>query len=126
MIKYILPLFVVFAGTYGQIILKIEANRLLPTLPHIGSLGSLIAALLIFSRNIKILSVVFLYAFSFFTWLFVLARFELSYIFPITTALIYVLILLLSWLLLKENMTIFRIIGMVAITAGIILINVGK
>jgi multidrug transporter EmrE-like cation transporter len=52
-------------------------------------------------------------------WIFVLSRFELSFAFPVSTTLSYVLILVLSWWLFGENMTLIRWIGIGLMCAGI-------
>lgn len=119
--KYFLLLFVIFTGTFGQILLKSEANRLIPSLPEINSWANFLSAALIFLKSYKILLVLFLYGLGFFTWIFVLTKFELSYVFPLM-AVVYGLVLLLSWLLLKEGINTLRIIGTLIIILGIILV----
>ncbi|MDZ7267406.1 MAG: hypothetical protein ONB48_08765 [candidate division KSB1 bacterium] len=52
-------------------------------------------------------------------WIFVVSRFQLSMAFPISTTLSYILILVLSWWLFDEPMTITRWIGVGLMSAGI-------
>ncbi|MCG3155204.1 MAG: 4-amino-4-deoxy-L-arabinose-phosphoundecaprenol flippase subunit ArnE [bacterium] len=52
-------------------------------------------------------------------WIFVVSRFELSLAFPIATTLSYILILVLSWWLFDEQMTVTRWIGVGLMSAGI-------
>jgi len=52
-------------------------------------------------------------------WIFVVSRFELSLAFPIATTLSYILILVLSWWLFDEQMTLTRWIGVGLMSAGI-------
>ncbi len=119
--KYLLLIIVLLTGTFGQIILKSEANRLIPFLPEMNSLGSFLSAALIFLKSYKILLVLFLYGLGFLTWIFILTKFELSYVFPLM-AVIYGLVLFFSWLIFKENISALRIIGTLIIILGIILV----
>lgn len=119
--KYLLLLLIVAIGTAGQIILKLTTNQLVPTLPEINSWGSLLQTIFIFLKSYKILSLVLLYAVGFFLWFLALTKFELSYAFPIT-AVTYALILIFSWLFLKESITALRVAGVLTIILGIILV----
>ena len=99
--KYLLFLIAIFIGTFGQILLKMEANQLIPLIPEIHSLRSLWSTVFIFLTNYKILFVIFLYVLGFFIWVFILTKFELSYAFPIM-AIIYALVLFFSWIFLQQ------------------------
>lgn len=123
--KYLLLLIVLFTGVFGQILLKIEANHLLPLLPEIDSFKNLLLVVLSFLKNFKILLVIFLYGLGFLTWIFILTKFELSYAFPMLV-IAYPLVLFFSWLFLKEDITVLRILGTLIITIGIILIAKSK
>lgn len=120
--KYFLLLVIVIVGTAGQILLKLTNNQLAPQLPEINSFKSLLQAIFIFLKNYKILSIVLLYATGFFLWFLALAKFELSYAFPLTTATIFGLVLLFAWIFLKEDITTLRVVGTLAIAVGIILV----
>lgn len=52
-------------------------------------------------------------------WIVVLSRFELSLAFPVSTTLSYILILVLSWWLFDEQMTVTRWIGIGLMSVGI-------
>jgi len=119
--KYLLLLIVLFTGIFGQILLKIEANQLASLLPKIDSLGNFLSVVFSFLKNFKILLVIFLYGFGFLTWIFILTKFELSYVFPIL-AIIYPLVLFFSWIFLKEDITILRVLGTLIIVIGVILV----
>ncbi len=54
-------------------------------------------------------------------WLVVLSRVELSWAHPLT-AVTYVLIVFLSWVLFKEDVGLVRVIGVLAIVLGVILV----
>ena len=55
-----------------------------------------------------------------------MSRFNLNYVYPISAGLIYIAIIALSVLLLKEKVTSTQIVGMIAILAGIIIMNIKK
>ncbi len=121
--KYLLLVALICVGTAGQILLKLTTNQLMPQLPEINSLGSLLQVFFIFLKNYKILLLVLLYAAGFFLWFLALTKFEISYSFPIVLASVYVLILLFSWIFLKENITALRLAGILSIALGIVLIT---
>ena len=63
-----------------------------------------------------------LYAISFFLYVFILSRLQLNVVYPIATGAILVIIALLSYFWLNENITSLHIVGIIAILIGIILI----
>lgn len=62
------------------------------------------------------------YATSFLTWMFLLSKKDLSYIYPLTVGIIYALIMLSSVIFFKEQFTLYKIIGTVLIGLGLILL----
>lgn len=111
----------ILIGTIGQILLKIGVNQSIPLVSEVHSLENLLSAVFIFLKNYKILSAIFLYSFGFFLWLFILTKFELSYVFPLM-ATIYIFILLFSWIFLKEDINTLRVIGTLLIALGILIV----
>ena len=73
---------------------------------------------------ISILGLVF-YLCSFIIYMIILPKFDLSYIMPITSAISYIGIFLLSIFLLKETVHTNGIIGAIIILVGIIIMNLG-
>ncbi len=63
-----------------------------------------------------------LYIFSFLSWLILLSKKQLTYIFPIVTGLGYASIIIASVLFLKEEINLFKIIGIILIGAGILFV----
>lgn len=119
MSSFSLILFSVFMGATGQMVLKIGANRL-------GSV--FLCRQNIFHDLVRILSTpqvllafVF-YAAGFFTWMKALTREDLSSVYPMAS-LSYVFILIYSYFLFKEPITINKFIGIILIVCGVIFVN---
>ena len=64
-----------------------------------------------------------LYGFSFISYLYLISRYNLGYIIPITTGLVYVLIFTSSYFLLNETFTLIKISGIALILGGLVLLN---
>lgn len=60
------------------------------------------------------------YVLSFLTWMFLLSKKELSFIYPLTVSIVYVAIMVSSVLLFKEQFSLYKIIGVVLIGLGIL------
>ena len=67
-----------------------------------------------------------LYICSFLLWQKLLATYDLSYIVPITTGIVQVIVLLLSTFYFKENINTLNIIGIILVIIGIILISIKR
>jgi drug/metabolite transporter (DMT)-like permease len=64
----------------------------------------------------------FIYFLGVFFWLYALVKVDLSFAYPFS-ALSYVLVLLLSWLFLGENIPSLRLIGVLVICFGVIIVS---
>lgn len=64
-----------------------------------------------------------LYAASFILYTYLIAKNDLGYIIPITTALVYVIIFVASYFIFKESFTIYKILGISLIVMGLALLN---
>lgn len=64
------------------------------------------------------------YGCSFLMYLFLVSKYNLSYIVPVTTGLMYVIIFMASAMIFKESITILHIIGAIIVLVGVILINI--
>ena len=118
MADYILVLICVVLIVAGQLLLKqgmLEIGFVTLDLQHI--LVSLRKAVC----SPFIISGFALYLVSSFIWLVVISRKELSAIQPLT-ALSYVFVLFFSWLVFKEDVNPMRMLGVLAITAGVVLV----
>lgn len=69
---------------------------------------------------------VLLYGISFLLYIYLLAKNDLSYIIPLTTALVYMVIFVASAFIFKESFTVLKIIGISLILAGVVLISLKK
>lgn len=67
-----------------------------------------------------------LYICSFLLWQKLLATYDLSYIVPITTGIVQVIILTFSYFIFKENISLVNLIGIALVIAGVILISIKK
>ena len=119
----ILILISISIAVSGQLLLKIGINRI-----GIGNMGSLDALGQLFTGVIKsplVITGLFLYFISAAIWIVVLATVELSFAYPFI-GLTYVLVLVLSKLILKEDVNLIRWVGAAIITIGVIVISRGK
>lgn len=66
------------------------------------------------------------YLVSFLLWQRLLVKYDLSYIVPIATGIVQVIVLLMGYLIFKEKVTVFGIIGAVFVIVGIVLMAFGK
>jgi multidrug transporter EmrE-like cation transporter len=64
---------------------------------------------------------IILYVLASLVWLVILSQAELSFVYPLI-ATGYIITALLSWFLFKENLTIFRLFGILLIFGGVYLI----
>jgi drug/metabolite transporter (DMT)-like permease len=73
--------------------------------------------------NLYVLMGIFLYGTSFLLYTFLISKYDLGYIIPLTTALVYIVIFLASFVIFKEIFTALKVLGIVFILAGLILLN---
>ena len=107
----------VFLGALGQILVKIGATNL--ELNFAGK--NLIISLISIMRNLPVMCGIFSYGVSFLMWIKVLSKVELSYAYPMVS-IGYVLIMIFSYFVLKENIGLIRIIGVFFIIIGVVLV----
>lgn len=73
--------------------------------------------------NPYIISGVALYGISFLLYTYLIAKYDLGYIIPLTTALVYVVIFTASYFIFDEVFTAFKIAGIILIVSGLALLN---
>ena len=66
------------------------------------------------------------YLFSFLMYMLILPKFDLTFIYPLMTAISYIGIYILSIFILNESVTTLGIIGSIIIMVGIFIVNIGK
>ncbi len=118
----LLILFSISIAVAGQILLKIGVNRI-----GIVDFSGLEALKQLFFGVIKsplVISGLFLYVISAAIWLVVLSAVDLSFAYPFI-GLTYVMVLILSRFILKEDVNLIRWAGALIITIGVIVISRG-
>lgn len=114
--KYILTLIYILLTTGGLFCLKSGGDSLILSLK--GGISFKIG----FVTALGFI----LYIFSFLLWQKLLATYELSYIVPITTGIVQVIVLILSYFFFKESINIINIVGIALVTIGVILISIKR
>ncbi len=82
-----------------------------------------------FAKVIEVISSLYVwtglcfYGISFVLYLYILTKFEVSYIYPITMSAGLILLLIFSVLFLNESFTLNKLLGILLISAGIIVIT---
>jgi drug/metabolite transporter (DMT)-like permease len=85
-----------------------------------GSSGLMLAGIRL---NWKILLGLAIYLAGFCTYLFLIQNYKLSYVFPLVIGLNYVAVVLAAALVLKESVNTYQWLGIAAVFAGILLMN---
>ena len=114
--KYILTVIYILLTTGGIFCLKSGGDSLLLSLK--GGITLKIG----FITTIGFI----LYIFSFLLWQKLLATYDLSYIVPITTGIVQVVVLLLSYFFFKESINVMNVIGIIFVIIGVILISIKR
>jgi len=106
----------------GQIILKIGINRIgIVSFSGLNNLGQLFFGAI---KSPLVISGLFLYVISAAIWLVVLSAVDLSFAYPFI-GFTYVIVLVLSKFILRENVGLIRWVGALIITIGVIVISRG-
>ena len=67
-----------------------------------------------------------LYLCSFLLWQKLLATYDLSYIVPVTTGIVQIIVILLGYFFFKEQISLVNLIGIIMIIAGVVLLSIKK
>lgn len=116
MIKYILCIIYILFSVSGLTLFKV------------GSIqeGGLTIPVVDVSISKWTLMGIMCYSFSFLIYLCVISKFDLGVIIPIIGGIINIIILFVSYFILKENLSTYSIIGAIIISVGIVIMNLGK
>ena len=106
----------------GQLLLKIGINRI--GISDFSSLSSLGGFFLGIVKSPLVLIGLFLYVISAAIWMVILSTVDLSFAYPFL-GITYVLILVVSRFVLKEDVNPLRWIGALIITAGVVVLSRG-
>lgn len=79
-----------------------------------------------FSMGWKTFLGFFLYLISFILWQKLITKYNLSIIVPIATGIVQILVLIVSYIVLKENINSISLFGAIFIILGIVLMAFGK
>ena len=108
----------VVGGAIGQILLKTGMAKMGP-LTMTG--GQAVGIIWRMATNPYVVIGLAIYMFGTLFWLMALSRVQLSFAYPFAS-LSYGLMLLASWLLFREDISLLRIIGTAVIIAGVLII----
>ena len=115
--KIIISLFVL-ATSSALILMKLGSKS--------GAPFSLVDGRPQFNLNFYIVSGILLYGTSFVIYTYLISKYDLGYIIPLTTALVYVIIFTASYFIFKELFTATKIVGIALIVIGLVFLNLKK
>lgn len=108
----------VLSTSSGLILLKLGTSNGMPI--------SFVENAIKFNFNLYSLAGIFLYGCSFLLYVYLISRFDLGFIIPVTTALVYILIFTASFFIFHEVFTVMKIAAISLIILGVILLNLNK
>lgn len=114
MIRYIILLFAILANVGAQLSLRYGMRSF-----NINKNSKIFDTLFEILKNWYVWQGLILYGIGFSLFLYILSKFEVSFIYPIITASIFILLLSLSSIILNETITLKKIIGISIIILGI-------
>ena len=107
----------VIIGVVAQLAMKKGMNMVGPV--GLKSIFSKDVFSIVFQRYVFI--GILLYVLAALVWLVILSQAELSFVYPLIS-IGYIITAVLSWFLFKENLTLFRFLGILLICGGVYLI----
>lgn len=110
--------FYVLTTSLALVVLKLGAKA--------GAPAQFVSGKLHFNITPYTVAGIFLYGVSFLTYIYLISKYDLGYIIPLTTALVYILIFAASFLIFNEAFTVIKIAGIFLIVCGLILLNLKK
>jgi uncharacterized membrane protein len=119
MVLKILIAFYVLCSSFALILLKLGTKHGGAPISYVNNKAHL-------NLTPYVISGILLYGLSFIVYMYLISRFDLGYIIPLTTAFVYLCIFLASALIFKEVFTTVKIIGIVLIVTGLVFLNLKK
>jgi drug/metabolite transporter (DMT)-like permease len=117
MLKMIIGLYVLVTAS-ALVVLKLGAKA--------GAPAEFIDGRLHFNLNPYVFAGIALYGTSFLLYIYLISKYDLGYIIPLTTGLVYALIFIASFVIFNEVFTVFKIVGIALIVLGLLLLNLKK
>ena len=117
MSKILITLYVLTTSV-ALIVLKLSSKTIAPVQILEGKLQ--------FHINGGTVAGVVLYGISFLLYMYLISRFDLGYIIPLTTALVYIIIFTASFVVFNEAFTALKVSGITLIVIGLVLLNLKK
>jgi len=108
----------VLSTSGGLVLLKLGTTGGLPV--------SFVDNALKFNFNLLAMGGIFLYGLSFLLYIYLISKFQLGYIVPLTTALVYTLVFIASYFVFHEVFTIVKVIAIALIISGVIILSLNK
>jgi drug/metabolite transporter (DMT)-like permease len=112
----IITLLYILATAVGLVLIKLGSTS--------GAPVAIIDSKLAFNVNLHIIIGGILYVISFLLYMYLISKFDLGYIIPLTTGLVYALIFIASFFIFKEAFTAIKILAIMMILGGVLLLNV--
>jgi drug/metabolite transporter (DMT)-like permease len=109
----------VVAGAAGQVLLKKGMGSMGPLTLSIDQLGNILWRI---GTNPYVVIGLAIYVTGTLFWLTALSRVDLSYAYPFAS-LSYVVMLIASWQLFNENITVLRLLGTLVVCLGVFIIS---
>lgn len=108
--------FYVLATSSALIILKLGSKS--------GAPLQIVDGRLLFNLTPALLAGIALYCVGFLLFTYLVSKFDLGYILPLTTALVYMVIFTMSFFVFHEVFSVAKIIGISLILLGVLLLNI--
>lgn len=109
----------VLGGAIGQLLLKRGMSLLGPLTLSLGEFTTILGGMI---TNPYVVGGLFVYVCSTLFWLVALSRVDLSYAYPFAS-LSYVIMLIVSWRLFNEDISLLRLAGTATIAIGVLLVS---
>ncbi len=87
------------------------------------SLENIFGVILHILKNFYIMSGLFCLGLSFLLWIFIVSKKQLNIVYPISSSLTIVLVVIFSWFLFSENLSLWQISGILLVILGIFLLS---
>ena len=117
MSKFIVALFVLVTST-ALVLLKLGTKSGAPI--HFAE------SKLQLNINPVVIAGIFLYGISFLLYMYLISKYDLGYIIPLTTAFVYIIIFTASYFVFHEVFTALKVIGISLIVVGLVFLNLKK